>query len=476
MKSIRFKLWLGMMFLVSFMLLLLWLFQIVFLEQFYLEHQINRLSDKSSGWVQELEVLDDLSEISTNQSLRDSLDAFAYTYHLNLEVIDIEGKLVYEATSNADQQAPNMFRKSITEILNKALTGEKVLTTLEHPRFDTAFLVMGEPIVATVNSKATVTGVFILNAPLAPVSDTAYILKQQLILITIILLIVAFILAFMISKHFSKPLSQISRVAKEMSKGQFDTRIRKVSKDEIGQLAAHINEMGVELKRTDLLRKELIGNISHELRTPLSLIRGYAETIRDVSGEQTEKRNKHIGIIINESERLGCLIDDILKLSQLEVGAVKLDQKGFDLVQLLHKVQKGFEDLAVKKQISFEMKTDSSLLAMGDEARIEQVLYNLIGNAFQHTLAGGHIEVLLEKQASSIRVAVKDDGAGIPQEELGSIWERYYKASSTGEKISGTGLGLAIVKSILVAHQVRYGVESKIGAGSTFWFELTTFK
>lgn len=473
MKSIGLKLWSGMMLLVFFMLLLLWLFQIVFLDQFYLDRQISGLSEKSGDWVKELQLLTDLSSITTNSAIQDKLAAFAYTYQLNIEILDENGLMIYQPTSNSEQQSPNMFKKSIQELAGLALKGRSVQTTLEHPRFGNTFLVIGIPIY----KNTSVVGVFIVNAPLAPVSDTADILKQQLIVITAILLLAASILSYMISRHFSKPILKISMVAREMAKGKFDVRIRKVSNDEIGQLATNINEMGLELGKTDKLRKELVGNISHELRTPLSLIRGYAETIRDVSGNQAEKREKHLGIIIEESERLGRLIEDILGLSQLEVGTVKLELKCFNMKELVSNVNKGFEDLAGKREISLVMKGDLDTLVFCDERRIEQVLYNLIGNAFQHTEDGGHIEVVTQLQNASIKVEIKDTGVGIPREELDSIWERYYKATTPkNEKISGTGLGLTIVKSILVAHQVQYGVESTVGVGTTFWFMLNRYK
>jgi len=232
--------------------------------------------------------------------------------------------------------------------------------------------------------------------------------------------------------------------------------------------------MGQQLSKIEQLRKDLIANVSHELRTPLSLIRGYAETIRDVTGNVPDKREKQLGIIIEETERLGKIVDDILNLSQLQTGYLSLNKSRFPIMKTLAAVVKRYDVLSQKTGVQIVLQGSSDGLVEADEARIEQVLYNLINNGFNHTPRGGTITVNAIDGLKAVRVEVSDTGSGIPEEDLPHIWDRYYKAEKASGKrrAAGTGLGLAIVKSVLEAHQAAYGVESKREVGTTFWFEL----
>lgn len=479
MKSIGLKLWAGMMLLVVFMLIVLWLFQIVFLEKFYMTEQIDKLEKKSQEIVQELSTLDELSMIAEDEQMTKAVESFVYTYHLNIELLDKSGHVLYQMTSNLDQHSPKMFKKSSVQVINQVVKGDRVQTTFEHPRFGNTMVIIGLPIMKTagVNKEMQQIGALVVNAPMAPVSDTADILKQQLLYITVILLIAAFGLAFMISRHLSKPILKINQAAKEIAKGKWDVNVQTNGSDEIGQLGLTIKEMAGDLKRTDQLQKELIGNISHELRTPLSLIRGYAETIRDVSGVQPEKREKHVAIIIHESERLARLIDDILNLSQLEAGIIKLDKKCINLRDVLDGTSTRFSNLAESNNIELIVSSEEFVYALGDRARIEQVLINLVGNAFNHTSLGGKIEIITTELMDGVKIEVKDNGKGIPDDELSSIWERYYKVKNQNrDQRVGSGLGLVIVKNILTAHESKFGVESTLGEGATFWFTLKKCK
>lgn len=474
MKSIAMKLWSGMMALVLFVLVLLWLFQVVFLESFYLDTQVGRLSDRIDSIAAEISGLPSLEDLSENPALVENLETFSFTYNLYLQVTDGAGVVVHEAGSTEEQRMPNSFSRANSEVMGKALLGESARTTVEHPRFGTEFIIMAVPVKGGDTAETVARGVLLVNMPLAPVSETSGILRTQLAYITVLLLLAASALSYLISRRMTRPILSITDAAKEISKGNFDARVRETGRDEIGVLAGKINEMGEELGRTDRLRKELIGNISHELRTPLSLIRGYAETIRDVSGADPVKREKHVGIIIDESERLGRLVGDILSLSRIEAGAVRLERKCFSLAGTLDRVRQGFGDLAERQGITLEVEADPEIMVLGDEDYIGQVLYNLVGNAFQHTGESGRIRAVVRVDGETVRVEVRDNGEGIREEDLDSIWDRYYKGDTAlGEESKGTGLGLAIVRSILIAHDAQFGVESTVSEGTAFWFVLS---
>lgn len=471
MKSIRLKLWTSLMLFVGFMLVILWLFQIVFLDKFYLNMHLDQIREKSTEIVMHLE-----SKSISNDEMLQELDTFAYTNNLTLEIMNPEGTVVYQSSNSTEQQIPNLFRKTISQIGDEARKGNTIETTMIHPRFNTNNLVLGYPIHDISESK--IIGSLVLIAPMPPVADTADILKSQLIYISMILIIVAFLIALVISNQLSRPIVEIQKAAKKIAKGDWDISISNKSNDEIGQLTVAILEMAEELRKTDNLRKELIGNISHELRTPLSLIKGYAETIRDLTGNIPEKREKQLDIIIRESDRLARLISDILNLSQLETGAIKAVLKPIDLKDVLIDMQNRFENMAIQQNITLDIRPFKSIKVLADVAQIEQVMVNLLSNAFQHCDENKSIRVTTEETLDQVTVAVIDEGSGIPKEHLSSIWDRYYKISKSTEsnnsnnKSQGTGLGLAIVKNILENHQSNYGIESEEGQGTKIWFTL----
>ena len=464
MKSIGLKLWAGMMALVMIVLILLWLFQIVFLESFYTRMRISDIKNEGASIVK---LLDDGSKTE----FENRLDAFAFNNNLSIEMVDSGGNSIYITGATGSSGHMPMIRNSArVEAFQEVMAGKEITVPLVHPRFGNKFMLIGLP----VKISGELTGVLFINMPLAPVEDTASILKKQLLFITLILLTASVIISFIISRTFTKPILEIKQVAEKIASGDFSDRITSSNKDEIGKLAETINYMGQQLSKIEQLRKDLIANVSHELRTPLSLIRGYAETIRDVTGNVPDKREKQLGIIIEETERLGKIVDDILNLSQLQTGYLSLNKSRFPIMKTLAAVVKRYDVLSQKTGVQIVLQGSSDGLVEADEARIEQVLYNLINNGFNPTPRGGTITVNAIDGLKAVRVEVSDTGSGIPEEDLPHIWDRYYKAEKASGKrrAAGTGLGLAIVKSVLEAHQAAYGVESKREVGTTFWFEL----
>lgn len=465
MRSIGLKLWVGMMSLVAVVLLLLWFFQIVFLESFYTRMRITEI--KSRGYT----IIEEMRDI--NRPAIEQLEAFSYNNNLSIELLDEQGNVIYESSAGGTGNGPMMRNNVRRELFGEVLGNKEKAISLIHPRFGNNFMLIGLPVQISGQNQ----GVMFINMPLAPVEETAAILKRQLVYITLALLVVASVVSLIISKTFTKPILEIKGVSEKMASGDFSDRIEIKNKDEIGLLAETINFMGAELAKIEQLRKELIANVSHELRTPLSLIRGYAETIRDVTGNKPEKRNKQLGVIIEESERLSWIVDDMLNLSQMQAGYIELDITSFSLKGLIEHITEKYNLLSEKNGVAISVKKNNGeFVVKADRARIEQVLNNLLNNALNHTNEGGSISVNLIDKDKSIVIEVVDTGVGIPQEELKHIWDRYYKTNKANRRGKvGTGLGLAIVKSILDAHKALYGVESRPGAGTKFWFELKKY-
>ncbi|MDN5351403.1 MAG: hypothetical protein PWQ12_319 [Clostridiales bacterium] len=507
MRRIGVKLWLGMMILVGVMLLLLWLFQIVFLERLYTDMQLNRIAEKASSWGETLGSLDHLDGIGQDAALATELEDFAYSQQFDMQILDDNGDPVFQVFStvagnltsltgpateaptgssgtsgstngngngngssggNSSMRGATLSRWSVTDIVQDVYSGKVVKTSYEHPRFGDDYWVVATPIYETGTDQ--IEGAVVLSASLVPVAEAADILKQQLLYIILIMLVVSLLLSWRISLHFSRPIEAIGKTAKAISKGDYQARVQTTVKDEIGQLAQDINVMGENLEHTESLRRELIGNVSHELRTPLSLIRGYAETLRDVTGNSPEKRERQLGIIIDESDRLSRMIEEILNLSRLESDRATYDREPVDLCALAHRVADKFENLCLSKNIVLHVQSEGKAMVRGDAFKLEQVIYNFVGNAVLHGENATQIDIRCKKQDGHWHVSVSDDGVGIPKEIQANLWERFYRGERKSK--SGTGLGLSIAAAILKAHGATYGIDGDVGLGTTFWFDI----
>ncbi|MGH4124043.1 MAG: ATP-binding protein [Clostridium sp.] len=464
MKSIALKLWSGMIALVLVMLVMLWLFQIIFLEKFYTGIKISDVKNKGYSILNRLDV-------DGREDFESVLEPFASETNSNVELLDSKGETLYSIGSNggSSQMPMMMMNSSRSEAINDIIAGKEVTLSLIHPKFHNTFILIGLPLKAGSEFK----GGLLISLPLAPVKDTVSILKVQLFYITLILLFTALVFAYFLSKSFTKPILEITKVSEVMASGNFSVKIKSKGRDEIGRLASTINYMGGELSKIEQLRKDLIANVSHELRTPLSLIRGYAETIRDVTGNVAEKRDKQLEIIIEETERLSRIVDDILNLSQIQAGYVNLNKTQFKINELLERIIMKFQILSEKTGVDIVLENHVDAIVEGDEIRIEQVMYNLVNNAFNHTGKPGHINIRAIENEKNIKIEVSDTGIGISEEDLKHIWDRFYKTDKIeGIKSTGTGLGLTIVKTILESHEFEYGVESTKGRGTMVWFEI----
>jgi len=332
MKSIGFKLWAGIIMLVLVVIILLWFFQIVFLESFYYDMRISSIKDKG------INILKFLAN-DDKRNFENQAEEFAFNNNLSIELIGLDKNTIYESTVASNAQNHMMRNYARNDAFNDVINGQEVTIPMEHPRFGNRFMLLGIP----YEKNGKIIGAFFMNVPLAPVEDTVMILKKQLLYITIILLIASIIISSIMAKIFTRPILEIKRVSEKIAAGDFSDRIKNKSSDEIGSLADTINLMGKELSKIDQLRKDLIANVSHELRTPLSIIRGYAETIKDVTGDIKIKRDKQLDIIIEEAERLSKIVDDMLNLSQIQSGYLKIKQQKFLINKTIERVVKRYD-------------------------------------------------------------------------------------------------------------------------------------
>ena len=314
-------------------------------------------------------------------------------------------------------------------------------------------------------------------APLYPDQVTIRILRNMLIYTSLIVLVIGFLLAFALSRRIAVPIENITKSATELSKGNYNVKFDGAQFTETKELARALNKASYEMEKTDFYQREIIANVSHDLKTPLTMIRSYAEKIIDISGDNPEKRNSDLHIIISETERLNRLVTDMMSVSNLQSNNVELHKETFDLVRAAEEVYESFMVLSDSENFDMQFHPCKSSYVVGDRSRIMQVMSNFVSNAVKYSGDNKFIDIELVRRGKIVSFHCIDHGVGIPSDEISHVWDKYYRTSANHERgIEGTGLGLAIVKGILNLHNAAYGVESEEGKGSDFWFEMETVK
>ncbi len=314
-------------------------------------------------------------------------------------------------------------------------------------------------------------------APLHPDPATIRILRDMLLYISSIVLVASFVLAYMLSRRITLPIENLTRSATELSQGNYNVKFDGSAFTETRELARALNKASYEMEKTDFYQREILANVSHDLKTPLTMIRSYAEKIMDISGDNPERRSADLGVIINETERLNKLVGDIMSVSNLQSNNIELHKETFDIVEAARDVYESYNVLSSSQGFEIHFHPCKSCYVVGDRTRLMQVMNNFVDNAVKYAGDGKYIDIKLTRNGKNVRFRCIDHGIGIPSDEIAHVWDKYYRTSANHERaIEGTGLGLAIVKGILTLHNAKYGVDSKEGKGSDFWFELETVR
>lgn len=326
-------------------------------------------------------------------------------------------------------------------------------------------------------SQQAVTGYLEIYNYIEPLATTTGIMNSQFYGNAIFLMFVAFLLSAFLSSKMSRPIINIAHSAPKIAEGSFSLRANISDYSEIRILTENLTKASREVEKAEHLRRDLIANVSHDLKTPLTMIKAYAEMIRDLSGNNPEKRDYHLNIIIEEADRLNALVVDMLDLSKLQSGVAALQRTRYDFSEHLQGVLARYTALSEERKYTMiTSEVDPGIFISADESKMDQVVYNFLNNAINYTGENGFIKVaLFTKKRGVARLEITDNGKGIPKDELPLIWDRYYKANKSENRArpdKGTGLGLSIVKGVLESHGFAFGAISEVDRGSTFWFEF----
>jgi signal transduction histidine kinase len=292
----------------------------------------------------------------------------------------------------------------------------------------------------------------------------------QLVAAGVIAAIISLLLARVFALGMTKPLREMAQAAKRMAMGDYSQRVQTRSRDEVGQLAVAFNRMSDELANVEQLRRDLVGNVSHELKTPITALRAHLENVLDGIEEPDPQT---LQVMLQQSDRLAALVDQLLELSRLESGDLPLERIPMALGPLVDEVTAEIR-VARGDEVTVHNDVPEALgLVEADPARIHQVLFNLLDNAVRFTPPGGAVTVVATKEEDRCVVRVADTGPGIAPEHLPRVFERFYRVDpARSREGGGTGIGLAIARSVVEAHGGEIRAESSVGGGSVFTFDL----
>jgi len=342
--------------------------------------------------------------------------------------------------------------------------------------FAETVLTVGYPIIvkSVIGQNASVMGAVFMNAPMTEVHQTTQDVIRMTVMCLLVSLAVSFVLIYFTSKKISKPIHQINQAAKVIAAGDFEKRLTVKSRDEVGQLADSFNNMAESLENQEKSRREFIANISHDLRSPLTSMRGFLTAIMDGT-IPPDGRDKYLQIVLDESERLTKLANDILDINKIQSLEIELVKSAFDVNELIRKTVIMFEPRITGKGIALNVAfADERNMVWADEEKIQRVVYNLVDNAVKFTEENGSIQVETFTRSGKVMVCVRDDGKGIGADAQKHIFDRFYKVdASRGEDKKGSGLGLSIVRAFVKAHEETIALESEPGKGCVFMFTLT---
>lgn len=286
--------------------------------------------------------------------------------------------------------------------------------------------------------------------------------------------LVGLLMALLLVRQITRPLGSLTRAASQIAGGDLSVRVPVQSRDELGELATTFNQMARSLETQEKLRRNLMADVAHELRTPLAGIQGTVEALQDGIFPPT---SENLQAVHEQVMLLNRLVEDLRTLANAEAGQLSLDRLPLNLTELCQRQVTAFQSQALVKAVNLTFNhTPGAITVAGDDQRLSQVLNNLLDNALRHTPTGGAIQVTLTNPNGSVRLAVVDNGEGIPRDALPHLFDRFYRAdASRNRRTGGSGLGLAIARQIVEAHSGRIWVESPPDGqqqGSAFIFEL----
>lgn len=447
----------------------------------------SRLFQQLKTQLEEIEYLLVTHKFGTNPSdlQYQALMDFAHAARARLTLIDSTGLVLFESDVPEAALAyveNHLMRTEVQQALREGLGGhERMSATVKRRLYYVAKQVSPALAASGLLPKLR----FIrLAIPLAEVEKVLGELRWKIFAAGGLAILLIGAMSYLISLRMTKPVRQLAHVADSVRKGDLEAHFERATNDEIGDLADLLNEMLAKLRddlkqmrKLQTMRSQFLGNVSHELSTPIFAVQGYLETLLYGKVENEQVRRDFVEKAYRQAGRLNNLLTDLIDISRIESGEMKMSFRYFDLHEWLAKQVADMQAKAAEQSVKLYLATSkpaAPTAVLGDRERLGQVISNLVDNAIKYNYSGGKVEVgYFGKRNNEIEIFVTDTGHGIPEEHHGRIFERFYRVDKERSRaVGGTGLGLAIVKHIVEAHDSSVRVRSEIGRGSRFSFVL----
>ncbi len=402
-------------------------------------------------------------------TLKDSLDLQSELLNATIWIVNPSGLIVLNSEEPVDIENP----VTITGFDITTMSGSYYSVGDFYHMFPSPVLTVA----ATITSNYTVRGYVIMHYDMSNIEQALNDISN----IDYIMLLILFFLSMIILIFFTElvyfPLRRIITATEQYAGGNLHYDLQVESDDEIGYLSASLAYMAQELAKSEDNQKLIVANVSHDFRSPLTSIKGYLEAMQDGTIPE-EMYPKYIGIVINETDRLIKLTNNLLTLNNLNTQGMLLERSAFDINDVIRQTAASFEGQCREKKIAIEITlTGQEMIVYADLPRIQQVLYNLLDNAIKFSNKNSVIHIETTEKNQKIFISVKDHGIGIPKESIGLVFDRFYKTDlSRGKDKKGTGLGLSITREIIRAHGENINVISTEGVGTEFIFSLPIYQ
>ena len=405
------------------------------------------------------------SSNTSMETVKTQLDALDTYLSASIWIMNPSGRVLVDSSHPIDVE-----NQIVVENFDPTITGNTYYTVGNFfDQFEEDMLTVFAPITSDYKVK----GYVVILMPINTIKQSS----NSLLTISYLLLVILFLLSLIILIFFTElvylPLRKITKATEQYALGNLHYQLSVDSEDEIGYLAASLSYMAEELAQGEDNQKKLVANISHDFRSPLTSIRGYLEAMLDGT-IPPEMHEKYLQIVLNETDRLTKLTNNLLTLNNLNTKGMILEKTDFDINKVIKNTAATFEGTCRQKLIAIELiLTGEEMIVNADIVKIQQVLYNLLDNAIKFSHHDSLIKIETTLKHNKVFVSVKDSGIGIPKESLKLIWDRFYKTDlSRGKDKRGTGLGLSITREIIKAHGENINVISTEGVGTEFIFTL----
>ncbi len=449
--------------------------------QRYYRHKI---LEQMSTQLKELEYLLANTDIGVKGPIEYSkLDGYAEQAGIRITFIDSSGKVIYDSQVSQDSLSnlENHLNRPEIQMADAHIVGydKRLSATIHESMFYTSQEFTHQKGESNFLNRIHYIRLAVL---LREIDDVLKALRWKITVGGAIALLIIAIVSYYISSRMTYPIHRMAQVAESIKKGNMEARFEHTSNDEIGDLAGLLNEMLeklqedlIYLRKLERMRSQFLGNVSHELRTPIFAVQGYLETLMATKNFDPKVQRKFIKKTYRQAVRLNNLLTDLIEISRIESGEMKMSFEAFDVRKWLKKIVKDLQETAKDSNVTliFLKSTQEPVFVMGDKTRLKQVVTNLTENAIKYNLENGQVNVGYTVQDDKVKIFVSDTGRGIAQEHLSRIFERFYRVDKERSRdVGGTGLGLAIVKHIVEAHSSVIKVTSVEEKGSTFSFTL----